>query len=322
MSEPAIAIILPVFGDFRAFTKTLQHLHAQTLRDQLEIVVVVTPVSAPTVDESLLTGFHNYQVITIPVMPTGGDAFAAGILAAHSRLVTLAEDHSFAESTWAEAMLSAHEGDYSAVSPAMANGNPDSLVSWGNFLLCFIEWFDPPGSGNVDSLPGHNAVYKRAALLPFESELNEMLRSERMLHYRMRMQNQKLYMAAQVQMNHVNISRLRPFLDHSFHGGRIFGALRAREWSLLKRLVYTLAAPLVPLVRQRRIYRTLAHTKQDHRSLFFRALPLTSIGLCAHALGEVVGYHFGTGNSQTIYLNFELDRRRFLLPEERELFER
>jgi hypothetical protein len=122
-------------------------------------------------------------------------------------------------------------------------------------------------------------------------------------------------------MNHVNISRLRPFLAHSFHGGRIFGALRAREWSPLKRLVYTLAAPLVPLVRQRRIYRALSQTRHNQRGLFFRALPMTSIGLCAHALGEVVGYHFGTGDSQTIYLNFELDRRRFVLPEEQELFE-
>jgi hypothetical protein len=90
---------------------------------------------------------------------------------------------------------------------------------------------------------------------------------------------------------------------------------------MTKRIIYTLAAPLVPFIRLRRIYCAAARTKHNHRQEFWRAFGYILIGLCAPASGEAVGYSFGQGEAQSIYVNFELYRRDFVRPEDRFLFQ-
>lgn len=319
--QPQLSIVLPILDSYVGFRRTVHHLQAQTLHDQLELVLVATPDSAATVVTDDMTGFCGHQVIVLDTLETAAEGFAAGVRAARSPLVTMAEDHAYPDPTWAEIIIAAHQHDYCAVGPAMKNANPNTAVSWANFLLCFVEWFDPSQSQVVESLPAHNTVYKRDALLRFGDHLLEMLQSERMLHYRLLKENGQLYLEQQAHMAHVNISRLPSYLSHSFNGGRIFGALRAADWSLPRRGVYTVLAPLVPLIRLRRLHATLRRTRENHDRMLWRTLPLVILGLCAHAAGEAVGYTLGSGRAPATYMHFELRRQEHVSLADKKLFE-
>jgi hypothetical protein len=101
-------------------------------------------------------------------------------------------------------------------------------------------------------------------------------------------------------------------------GGRIFGAARSAGWSPLRRVLYALAFPVVPIVRLRRLM-VLAHQSQDGviRKTLIAALPMVLVGLIVHAVGEAFGYMFGEGGALAAYARFELYRFDHVVESER-----
>lgn len=320
-SDPLISVIIVVYDDYTIFRKTVRHLREQTRSDQIELVVVTRSQSAPTVIEADFTPFHSYQIVRLDRIDVPGDGFAAGIRHAHASIVGMSEDHGYPNPGWAEALIAAHQHDYSAVGPAMFNANPDSSVSWANFFLCFVEWLDPIEGQEVESLAGHNTFYKRDVLLSFGADLAELLRSERTLHYKLVERHTRLYLEPGARITHINIAQFIPYLSASFNGGRIFGDLRSHDWSWPKRLLHVLATPLVPFIRLRRIHQAVVRAKHDYHWPFWQASGLMLLGLFAHAIGEAIGYTFGQGNSSAIYMNYELRRRDYVRPKDQWLFQ-
>ncbi len=321
-STPLLSVVINIIENYAIFRRMVDYLRKQTRHKEIEIVIVTTPQGLATIDEADFVPFHSYQMVRLENMLTVGVGFTAGITHARAAIVVMAEDHAYPNPQWAEALIAAHQQDYSAVGPAMANANPATRISWANFFLCFIEWFDPAAGHDVDALPGHNTSYKRDILMSFgQSLLPDLLSSERTLHYKLKERQYRLYLEPGAQIAHVNIAKFIPYLSHSFDGGRIFGNLRSRDWPLVKRLIYTIAAPLVPLVRLYRIHKALIRTKDDQHQLFWWTLGLLVLGLCTHAFGEVIGYLAGSGTAQARYLKYELHRRDYVRSDERHLLE-
>src|SRR5205814_10620629 len=66
-----------------------------------------------------------------------------GIRSASAPIVAMTEEHSFPDPDWAEHLLAAYAegGDrVAAVGAGIVNANPDSGVSWVNFLLEYGPW--------------------------------------------------------------------------------------------------------------------------------------------------------------------------------------
>ena len=277
----------------------------------MEVIVVATSAKAPLVDTGDLESFAAWQVVTIPEMHTGAAGWAAGIPRARSPLVVLCEDHSFPDPEWAAALIAAHRQDYAAVGPVMRNANPETLVSWANFLLCFCEYYSIDRSQAVSSCPGHNTCYRRDVLLDY-SDLENWLTSERVLHLDMEAKGHKLMLDPAAATNHVNMSLPRSYLKHSLLGGRVFGALRASQWSTVQAWLHALAFPLVPPIRLWRLLKLLNTPAKRRESRFWKALPWIMAGLLMHAVGEAVGYITGEGDSVDTYNSFEMYRREHL----------
>jgi hypothetical protein len=305
---PELSAILPMARGFAAIRKTVGILCRQTACQQLELVIVTTPEQVAELDRTMLSPLAAWQVVTIPSMPTLYVGWTAGIRAAKAPAVVLCEDHSFPEPNWAQALIEAHRGNYAAVAPAVKNGNPESLISWANFLLCFIEWFSPEESRPVMFGPGHNTSYKRDVLLGYDSQLESWLNPERLLQFELIDKGHRLFLESRAATNHVNISLAGSYFSQSFLGGRIFGASRAARWSRGRAWMQALAFPLIPVVRLKRILGNLDTPARRKASKFWTALPWTMAGLCLHAFGEAVGYVVGAGNSDSRYLSFESRR--------------
>ncbi|HEU5040887.1 MAG TPA: hypothetical protein VFT84_08715, partial [Gemmatimonadales bacterium] len=101
--------------------------------------------------------------------------------------------------------------------------------------------------------------------------------------------------------------------------GRVFGAERARQWSVARRAFYAAASPLIPCVRFLRTLRYLNRADSSRPSLL-RVAPVLAIGLLADGVGQLVGYLAGSGGSPRYLTGFEFGRVNFVPERDRSLW--
>ena len=309
--SPKMSVIILTPDCYETIRKTMRCLRAQSACDQLEIIIVASSASGLFDGEMELAEFNDVRVIEIgPINSTPG-ARAVGVRHAAASVVAFAEDHSYPDLHWAKALIARHRGPWAAVGPAMCNANPHSTLSWVNLAIEYGPWLDPVPGGPVDHLPGHNSSYKRDLLLAYGSELEAMLEAESVLHWDLRAKGYQLHLEPTAKTFHLNYSLPSATLRLRFLGGRLFAASRARPWTPLRRLLYGLASPLIPLVRAPRILRDL-HRAGRLRHLLPGVLPVLAVALAIDAAGEMVGYLFGSGQTMRALSGMEFHRHRFM----------
>jgi len=290
--------------------ETVAHLAAQTAAEKLELVLAIP---GGTVDESAvpeLDGLHSVRVLEWDRDHATSVGRAAAVPHASAPVVVLAETHCFPEPGWAEALIDMHRENWAAVGPAVENDNPDSPTSWGNFLADYGPWIVPVSGGDAQDLPGHNSSYKRSVLLEYGSKLATMLEVEWALHRDLRSKGHRLYLEPRAIVRHRNITHPRPSVAERFHGGRSFGAARARDWSTARRTFYAAAFPMIPVVRMARTLRLLRRKRL--RDLPGGTLPMTVLVLAANAAGEAIGYLRGSGRSPVETGRYEVNSDGYL----------
>ena len=314
-SAPALSVVIVAPQRFESIRKTIRKLRMQTIKDRLEIIVVVPSAGEVGVVESDLSGFFGYKIVGVGAIRSVDRAAAQSIRSATAPVVALIEDHAFPDADWAELLVAAHQGSWAAVGPSIENANPASMMSWANLLMAYGQWGGTAAADGtaIDDLPTHNVSYKRALLLEFGTDLENMIGRESSLHRNLRANGHKFFIEPKAKVYHLNPSRLFSTIALRFQAGRLFGATRARHerWSALRRLLYIGALPLIPAMHLPRIIREMRQSNR-HRELMPRVLPALVFGLTLSALGEITGYAFGSGNTKHFLEHFELDRLNHL----------
>lgn len=314
-----LSIIMLLPDDYESRRAAITALAQQTIHQHIELVLVAPQDLAPALDLAQLEPFGAWQLIRIREFSSPGQATAEGVCAAQAPLVTYLEEHAFPTPAWAEALVGAHQGDYAAVGNAMENANPKTMCSWMNMYEEFGPIVAPAASNVTNYLGGHNTTYKRQVLLPYRERLGRLLDNETALHFDLRAQGYQLYLEGRAVSRHVNISEPFAYFRQNFLGQRAFAALRAEtgKWSFTKRAVYVLAAPLIPIVRLRRIVREIARTDRTLQ-LLPRGLVYLIPALFAGTTGEVIGYLFGDSADNTrLKAQAELHRADYLASSDR-----
>lgn len=308
-SSPAMSVVAITPDRYETIAAVLRHLHAQSAKHQLELVVVAPTVDVISLDAPDLQGFWGVAVVPVGPVRSTAAARRTGVRAAHAPVVAFVEDHALPQPGWAAALIAAHRQPWAAVGPAVGNANPESAVSWANLLIEYAPWLDPATAAVVEHLPGHNSSYKRAVLLEYADNLDTMLEAESILHWDLCRRGHQLYLEPAARTLHMNYSRVADSIRLRLHGGRVFAAARARNWPLARRLAYTGAVPLIPFVRLRRI---LAQTRPQRCSATVprRAIPVLLGLLFCDALGELAGYLLGAGRTAERTGEFEFHRDR------------
>jgi hypothetical protein len=306
-------VIIVTPSRYDIIRKTIRHLRGQTIQHRIEIVIAAPSLAALQLECSELDGFFGYTVVEVGPIERLAAAKAAMIRKARAPVVAFAEDHCFPDAGWAEALIEAHQEGWDGVGPVMRNANPATMVSWAGLLLHFGQWLEPARAGSVEQLPWHNGSFKRDVLLGYGEELPRLLSVEVFLHRDLVAKGHRLYLEPSATTYHVNISRWRPWVRHAFVGGRLFGATRAfrERWPPARRLLQVVGAPLVPVVRLRRVLQDMRRSG-ERRKLLPNAIGAVAAGLAFHALGEAVGYALGVGDAERAYMDFEVNRSRFV----------
>lgn len=287
-ARPSMSVIMVTPDRFDALRHTLRHLRRQTAASQLEIVIVAPSKAALELDADALAVFHGYRVVEAGALRSSSVARVAGIRAATAHVVAFTEDHSFPTPMWAEALIARHREPWAAVGPVLLNGNPQTLRSWANLIIEYGPFLDPIEPGAYDHIPPHNSSYKRDLLLSYGDRLPELVEAETVLHWDLREKGHQLYLESAAKTRHFNASLWSVWAPLRFNVGRMFGAARARHWSVGRRIVYALASPLIPWVRFARCVAIVRRCGRQHR-LFPRALPLLFMGFVIDGCGELIG---------------------------------
>jgi hypothetical protein len=286
----SVVIITP--DSYDTVETVVRHVHAQSVREQLEVVIVAPATDTIPLDTPKLQGFHNVRVVPFAdIRSSTAAARVAGVRAARAPVIAFVEDHSFPQPGWAEALIAAHREPWAAVGPAVGNANPGSAISRANLLIEYAPWLAAAVPAAVEPLPGHNSSYKRALLLEYGDGLAAMLEAESVLHWDLRARGFQLRLEPAARILHLNYSTLRASMRLRFHAGRVFAAARARGWPITRRFAYGAAAPLIPAVRLQRI---LGQVRGHRRAaLPANTFPALVMLLACDAAGEMAGYLMG-----------------------------
>jgi len=313
-TEPALAAIVVVPDSYDTVRRTMSHLQAQTVVEQIEIIFVAPSHKQLGLDESELTCFHSWHVVEVGTVTSIARAFVAGIRQAHAPIVALTEDHSFPDANWAEVLIAAHQQPWTAVGPSMCNGNPNTMLSWADFYQAYGEWSQPISSGAVRHLPGHNSSYKRDILLAYGNQLEDLMQAESVLHRHLRARGYELMLESRTCTTHINFDSWSSWIPVKYYTGRQFAATWALPWSWPRRLLFTAASPLIPWVR---LWRIQKHVRRGQpHSLLIRLLPTVFVGLLVEGLGQMVGYAAGAGDSIEKVVKYEFHRVKHIKPTE------
>lgn len=317
-SNPELSAILVTPRSYETIRKSVQHLHAQGIREQIEIVIVAPSKEGLEPDREVLVGFWGWQVVEVGEIDNLGPVEAAGVRAARSPVVVYVEEHSYPLPGWAEALVEAHAGPWAAVGPSVANANPESAVSWTTMFLDFADWVALGEPGPAAALASHQTSYKRDLLLAYGPRLDRLLETETTLQYDLVANGHSLYYEPAARTSHVNVSRWREVMGLQFYNYREFGANRAAlgGWGWPRRMLYIAGAPLIPLVRGGRVLRQIRRCGLQGE-LLPRILPSMALGLVSATVGELVGYAIGKGDSSRKRLSFELERLRHVTERDR-----
>jgi hypothetical protein len=312
---PEISFVLVTPTGFEQIRRTIGHLRRQTARDRIELVVVAQSALSRDGLGDDLDGFAAVRLVDFGPFPSMGAAFAAGVREASAPIVGCAEEHSFPEPGWAEALIEAHTGPWVAVGGVLENANPATLTSWAALATDFGPAMSPVGGGEASELPGHHTSYKRQVLLGYGSDLEHLLEVEWVLQEELRASGGRLLRVPDAVSRHLNPSRPLSHLRAQLNGGRLFAGNRSRlrGWSVLRRLVWVAGSPLLPVLR---LSRSLPHLRRAGVGGVRLSIVL-AIGLLANSVGQAIGYGLGAGRSGQQRLTIDLHRRSDLSERDR-----
>ncbi|HVG30756.1 MAG TPA: glycosyltransferase [Pyrinomonadaceae bacterium] len=315
---PEMSVVLVTPDRYETVRKTVLHLRAQTVSRRVELIICAPSEGQLGLVGSEVDCFMRVRVVEVGEVRRVARAKVAGVAAASAPVVAFAEDHCFPSPDWAARLIEAHGRGWAAVGPAMLNANPRTALSWAGLYLNYGNCLDSSPAGASPHLPWHNISYRRDVLLEYGDELAAMLAVEGVLLDDLRARGHCLYFESAAQTSHVNISRLSSWIKHTFWGGRLFGATRARKknWTARRRTVYVCGGWLIPFVRLWRTLPLIRRTAQG-RGLLPRLLPAMLAGLIPHALGEMAGYAFGVGDAERHYSFYEMKRTLHVTEQDR-----
>ena len=174
-ASPRLSVIL-VTDRYETVRRMVESLAAQARREEVELVFVAPASAAIPVDAAELRIFGAAHVVEVDSVQRLAQARAVGVRAATAPLVYLAETHAFPQPGFVDEVIRAHELGWSAVVPAVENGNPgDGAWSWSILLLDYGDRLaiNPPGERL--KLGPHNTAVARELLVQLDGDLPVLL---------------------------------------------------------------------------------------------------------------------------------------------------
>ena len=132
------------------------------------------------------------------------------------------------------------------------------------------------------------------------------MEAESILHRHLRAQGYELLLESNTCTAHLNFASWSSWIPKRYYTGRQFASTWAKSWPWPRRLLFTVASPLIPLVRLWRVQKQVR--RSQHGGLLIRLLPVLLGGLLMEGLGHMVGYATRAGDCIEKVAEYEFNR--------------
>jgi hypothetical protein len=309
LPEPLLSVVLTVVDGGEALRRCLRALLTQTGAPAMEILVPYDSTAAAVaaiLDEARREGAPTVRGMDLGHIHTersplsaGGQhelidrRRSAGLAAARGELVGILEDRGVPRPDWAATAWRLHrELRHQVIGGAIENGR-EGVLSWAVYLCDFGRYQRPFSAGPRPYVSDVNVVYKRRAL----EQTREIWREryhEPLVHGALESGGEALFLSPDLVVDQMR-DRLgvTGLVRERIAWGRLFGALRARDATLAKRIGLIVLSPIVPGVLFLRLARDQSRRRGSPPRLA-RVAPAAFLLMCAWAFGEAVGSLRGT----------------------------
>lgn len=310
-----MSVVLVAGGESGIMARYVAHLARQTIASRIELVIVTGWPDSTRVAEEHAAALHSVRIEGAGLERRVGELRAQGVRCAAADYVMLAEDHCFPRADVAELLLAELEGGADVAGPRIACCNPALAASWTGYLAAYEPWIGEGETRNYPFLAGHNSAYRRAVLVEQGDRLGSFLTAEPALHWKLGDEGKRLRFVPAAVTRHVNQTGLHLLAWAMLRHARNFGHNRAMTSGTLKKWVYVVASPLIPLVRLRRsVGPVMKHVPAGVSKA--RVLMNLAYVYAAASLGEAWGMLRGPGSAELADWDIELDRTRYSVPAE------
>jgi hypothetical protein len=291
VTVPDLSVVIASVNGWSVLSSTLDSLESLPERDQIEIIVVET-LGAET-RERLRDEYPSVVIVEASRQAIPKLRYQ-GVMRSKGRLIAILEDHAEVESDWAASIFRAHEGPWAAVGGAVENGL-DGLTNWAVFFCEYTAYMPPVPEGVYGDIPGNNIAYKRPYLHKHAREL-EQGKWESWINDRIRVDGASIASTNAMVVRHIKPFRFGYFLNQRFHFARSYAGMRRVDQSWPKRLAYGAGSTILPVLLTARLTRAVISKRRD-LGRFLLVFPLVVLFLTVGAVGEMVGYLLGAGDS-------------------------
>jgi hypothetical protein len=217
-----------------------------------------------------------------------------GIRRATGSVVVMTEDHCVPGHDWLRLIETWMERGVTLVGGPVENGSYQRWCDWAAFLTEYAGAVRPTqGQISTAPPPGNNVAYRRDCLPGLLTVLD---RGQWELFYHASVEPQAIVFDPALVVYHQRPFDVGYFIRQRFHFARSFAAMRRQSFTWRNRLTYGVGSVLLPPWLLWRDAVTLWR-KQRLLGRYLLCLPLISLYVTVGAIGEMIGYFSGGGDS-------------------------
>ena len=251
--------------------------------------VIVVDNSRDGTSETIAQRFPQIRLIRAPKQKLIPHLWELGIRQASGDIVAITTGDFVPEKDWVEQILKAHEGThYSGIGGAIENEPGSGIVSRAIYFCRYSAYMLPLEKSRVKDFAADNASYKRSVLQRYGAMRRHGF-WESAIHAQMTRDGLELLLTPNIVVCHHKSFSFLGFMKQRFLHGRRYGADRAKDFSTIRRQLYILVSPLIPIVFLWRITRQVIAKKRNIAE-YLSAVPVMFLFLLGWSAGELIGY--------------------------------
>ena len=199
---------------------------------------------------------------------------------------------------WIAELRSQLTGEHAAVGGVFEKLAPDRYSQWAIYFLRYAAYLPSTPPHPASQLAADNAVYRRWVFEKYAKYLEDGF-WEHPVNLALKADGHSLFLTPALMVSMGYFGKPGDFFLHRFYHGRIFGAERTSRASLIKRLFYIIASPLIPLVLLLRVAANVLRNK-SHLLEFVFSMPWILYYVLGWSSGEFAGYLFGKTQTKPV----------------------
>jgi glycosyltransferase involved in cell wall biosynthesis len=219
------------------------------------------------------------------------ELWSVGIAASSGQIIAITIAQFAPAVNWITSIIESLKPPYSAVGGAIENSDTASLCDWALYFCRYSNYMLPFVKREVDDMAGDNAAYKRDALGPYKDIFKKGF-WENMVNAAMVKDGLKILLTPDIVAVHKKSFGVIPFSIQRFLHGYHYGKDRLPNLLIIKRSVYILISPLIPVVHFKRILQRVLQ-RNRHKVKLALSLPILFLFIMCWSIGELCGYISG-----------------------------